>query len=481
MATRGSDSLRVLIVEDQDEMREFVEEELSELAPPVDIVFASSADVAIAELRQRAYDLVVCDLRIPALEGGADAAVEHGYAVQAFARAQYPGMPILFLTGNASLGQTSDAMARGGIGDLFGDGPEPMVRLVQKNHIVDFSQRVDEMNQRYERLRSIVVEHASEQAEPFDEMVVRAMQIYARRRGATNVTVQRLSGLSGSTALRAEFLDDTGATICRAFAKVGPISKIGDEMARYRDHVQGVLGLRSFAPDAGQVLANLRENAAVFYTVADGYTRSFFDIIGDSEEHVTDAISSVRAALSPWHERQVERVLTVGGLRREFLSDSKLAKLEGVDISFGTPFEENSFGAAFSVHHGDLHCGNVLLDAEGQVLLIDFGDVAERPQGFDAVSLEFSVLFHKESPLRGSGWPRLDQARRWWDLEGYLEGCPVPGFVRACRQWLDAYPHDVVNALVYVHACRQLKYSDVDPALALAVARGASERGRIAE
>jgi hypothetical protein len=86
-------------------------------------------------------------------------------------------------------------------------------------------------------------------------------------------------------------------------------------------------------------------------------------------------------------------------------------------------------------------------------------------------------VFHPSvADIRG-GWPTLDNCRFWDRLDKYLVGCPVPGFVQACRKWafeVSAGDREVYSN-VYSVAIRQLKYPDTNHELAEAIARSAIE------
>lgn len=464
--------MKVLVVEDQAEMRDLLVDELSRIDARFEIVVAGSAEDAQHELVANAFDLLVCDLRIPPTAASFDADPKHGYAVAASARAVHPGMPMIFLTGNATVRETGEALSVAPTADLFGDSMMPVVRLFEKNRLADFFEHVAYMRDLLLSLDEISV-RVVDGVSSLPPMAVRALRIYATRRGAASVDAWVLGGLSGATVLRAAMFDSLGGLICNVFAKIGDQAKISEEMVRYERHVRGVLPIHAFAPEAGQVLFNLRDKSAIFYSVADAYGRSLFDSL---EELSVDTLVDLQEALGPWHERHVEHSLVVGEFRRRFLSDEKALEI-GADLSFGHAYEQVTVQADIGVQHGDLHCGNVLVDGAGSPLLIDFGDVDTYPTGYDAVVLELSLVFHSDSPFRASGWPTISQARRWWDLDEYLRDCPVPDFVRLCREWaLRASRGDVAH-IVYAHACRQFKYGDVDRELAAAFAEGAVESG----
>ena len=107
--------------------------------------------------------------------------------------------------------------------------------------------------------------------------------------------------------------------------------------------------------------------------------------------------------------------------------------------------------------------------------MIDYGDVRLAAVGTDAVMLELSLLFHPAGRAISRGWPSPDAAGHWFDLDEYTAACPFASFVRATREWALANGVGVraVRATAYAHSLRQLKYPDVAPELAVAIARSA--------
>lgn len=463
--------MKIMIVEDQEEMRDYLIEELAVDSLPVDVTFATCFEAAIEKMTAEEFDLIVCDLRIPRADASLDAAVEHGYAVHAYAREHMPGVPLLFLTGHATMQETGAALSQGPTIDLFGGDQVPVVQVIEKDRLRDFNQFVAGMCSEFADLERIGVSGLGGDI-PSRELVERALRIYARRRGASVVDVKILTGLSGSVVLRAAFRDSSGGDVCSTFAKVGPHQKSLGERARYQRYVQGVLPLGTFAPDAGVVSHNLRGAAALFYTIADGYDRSVFDLVVSRASQAETLVGDIRSVLGSWYARLVDSTVSVGELRRRYISDAKLGE-RGHSLAFGEDFEREVLPVPFSIQHGDLHGGNVLVDPDGRLLVIDFGDVDELPIATDPVTLELSLVFHSDSPLRGSAWPTIAQAEHWWDLDRYLEGCPVPDFIRECRMWTTDLAQDGLEGLFYAHASRQLKYDDVAPDLAYAFAKGA--------
>ena len=137
-------------------------------------------------------------------------------------------------------------------------------------------------------------------------------------------------------------------------------------------------------------------------------------------------------------------------------------------------FEAREIQSRWACVHGDLHGCNILVAADGAIVLIDYGEVGDGPASLDPVTLELSLLFHPDSVRAAGEWPTVDQARAWGALDIYLVDCPFTEFVRECRQWalrVGAGNRDVA-ASAYSYLLRQLKYDDTNKDISLALLEG---------
>jgi len=460
----------VLLIEDEAAAADRMVKSLGRHEPEIIPRVVCSRDAALKALKEHSYDLVICDLQIPAEDGALAVAEEHGLQVASVARLVAPGTPVVLLTGFATFQNTRE-VAAAPLADLYGREDYALVQVFEKRERAACIERVRQHARELVSLQSVDL-HFDEDVEDAELALClrRALSVYARRNGAVQAEVSLLSGLSGAQPGRAAFADTQGAVVATVFFKVGERSKLLDEQSRYRSHVPGSLRVGSFAPEAGSVMFGTRRCGSLFYSLASRHTAPYF-LAGDTGpgEGLTRAVFE---ELSPWHSRRRCRRVRVGDLRSAVISDERLRK-EGVDWTFAKQFEEQEVEVQIALQHGDLHGQNILVDAGESPLLIDFGDVREALSVLDAVTLEFSWVFHSGSPLKDDSWPTLEQAECWHDLETYLRGCPVPDSIRACRDYAHDQDPAGLPVTVYVHAMRQLKYRDVPKDLALAAARGA--------
>ena len=93
---------RVLVVDDERAVRTALQLHLAQRSMPVD--FAENAEQALSALRERPFDLVITDVRMPGPSG-----IELLTAL----RARYPDVPVVVMTGQASVSDAVTAMKNG--------------------------------------------------------------------------------------------------------------------------------------------------------------------------------------------------------------------------------------------------------------------------------------------------------------------------------------------------------------------------------
>jgi len=98
MVTTGSQS--ILIVDDEAIIRDF----LSEVLEDYDIAVACDGDEAIAKLKERSFDLIITDLRMPKVPG---------QEVVKAARELRPNAKVVVISGYSSLHTVSQSVSHG--------------------------------------------------------------------------------------------------------------------------------------------------------------------------------------------------------------------------------------------------------------------------------------------------------------------------------------------------------------------------------
>ena len=473
MASRRYDELRVLIVEDEMHVVTRLRERLNHLKPGIHIVIAGSRSSGIEALRGHEFDFIVCDLRLPPNDGGVDTDEAHGLAVHAEVRSICPGTPCLFFTGFGTSQNVLEQLSSGGTHDVLGTSePYAMTRLLTKDKFLTCVERLESFNSELAILDTISVELSSSKV-GLDRFDRRSLQLLGRPLGGTSIEASALGGLSGAQALRAVVKDDRGHALGSYFTKIDLRTKLKKERENYHRYVSPLLKMGHFPALERDIEAGIGKREALFYQLADEYTKSLFEVLEVSENDAIAVVEVLRDILAPWTEVREEKTLRIRDLRMERIDDSVFQPFRGVLGSTET-FEEIEQDMTTSCQHGDLHGFNVLCSVSGGAVLIDFGNVGPAPICTDPIILELSVLFHKDSPFRNNPWPTNEQAEAWFHLEEYLVGCPVPEFIRECRQWANETSGPAgLPPVVYTEAVRQLKYEDANRERAWGIARAA--------
>ena len=465
--------MHVLVIEDKSEFVDAIIAMLAELPGPPNPRVARSRDAAYALLETEFFDLIVLDLRIPTKDGGFDDAPSHGHAVFARARSVAPGTPILVLTGSPVEDFVETLLEQKQDVDVWGENRKVMtVDILRKYEFEKCPAKLRPLAEAVRALADIELDRSTINLSIEDDRLIR---IFARKNGGTRCIISRVGGgLSDALVLRIRITDAGGARVHDAVAKLGSPADVMNESERFDRYVS-----RLDAPATPRKLAMLhfggRGRAAIFYGLADGFDQTAFEISRASEEQVAKAIKGVESATARWLEDVGQTRKTIQVVRRRNLSDAEAAKLlEKFPIPWAAEFEGREIQTRWACIHGDLHGSNVLLAGDGRAVVIDYGDVGEGPASLDPVTLELSAIFHPQGPLKDSVWPTLDQAKQWGDLESYLEGCPIPAFIRECRSWAAraAAGNREICASAYAYLLRQLKYEDTNKELALALLQG---------
>lgn len=471
--------MRILLIEDEIASAEGIVEDISGLSHDIECEVATCRDTAIALVDGEEFDLLVCDLLLPTEPSGLDQSIQHGLAVYEHARAVAPGTPAIFLTGHADFRDVRRQLPSRAPEDLFGTGTNvQMVDLIYKDEREKYLEYIEAIAQGLEGLdREVRIEVRSAR-NPLTEMEERLLRIYGRTTSAGNIVAEELGGLSGMRSLRLHMLDSAGAHLAWTFGKLGAAVKIDEEKRRIQT-ISPRLRVGTYASLVGVVQAGAGKLSGLFYNLADDYPYSALDWIRADLSRMRSFVARIRAITDDWQESKTSKDTLVGDLRRVQIADEILAPFSSaLQTSPWRQIEERSIEVTETLQHGDLHGFNILVRADGQPLLIDFGRTGSSSCCLDPIVLELSVFFHEQSPFKDEPWPALEQCENWPDLDAFVAGALLEDFIRDVRSWtLEVAPsEELVYATAYCHSLRQLKYPDTDKARALAIARGSARR-----
>lgn len=471
--------VKVLLVEDD----RLIVEVLSDAfrGGSVALTHVESREAALEALEAGpAFDLVICDLKIPPSDTARDTDLAHGLAVIDHIRDACPGTPVVVFSNFGTLEVLGNRLARAPNEDIVGTDRRPMLEHMGKDKLDEFPESILRLSEEIASLHSDIEISWGGTPPVLSAHERRVLLIAARRHGAILVRSSALpGGRSGALTLRVDFERPTGELAGRLLAKLTAISELDDEKRRYDEFVAPFVPAGRYASLVETVRAGAGDRGALIYSLAGDYPLSLFERLDDSPAAAAEVVALIRAAEGPWLAAATASTTTVGELRAALIGDDAFAaersRLAGAPID---EVEAQALHVRRCPGHGDMHGGNVLVDNRNDAVLIDYGRAGLAVAALDPVTLEVSAVLHPDAAIALGTWPSQEQAEGWFDLGRYIEDCPITPFVEKCRGWA----HDVARgdreilAAAYAYAARQLQYPSVDRDLAAAYARGCLQK-----
>lgn len=471
--------MKVLIIEDEREVADSLIAAATSLGIEIEAVLAEARDEALEQVRAVShFDLIVADLKIPSSRGALDASPEFGREVYATARKERPGTPIWVFSGFADEDFLEAIIEEARQGDPFGSGvTQAMIRSFRKLHLHRLLDELAAAQPHLERLDGIELSTGGEDL-GLTEEESRLLRLLAQKSHGTTARITAITtGLSSSRTLHLWVVDQHGAQVAETVVKIGPRADLEEEARRYEDNVPMALSATCFAPVWTVITDGVGRAVALAYTVAVPNPRSLGDLLAENEGSAVNVLTRLQDAEGAWYAAGHIEQLTVAELCVLLSAPDVSDVAWGPDAPNVADLAERAVQVRRAPQHGDLHIGNVLVDAAGDPVLIDYGRTGPRVAAYDPVTVELCFAFHPDGRVLANGWPSVDQARSFDRLDDYLAGCPYPEFVRSCRTWA----HEVANgdrevwSAILGFVLRQLPYEDTSDELALAYARRASE------
>lgn len=463
----------VLLVEDDEnyvtELRAIIEG----IGVPFQLTVARSRDEAQALLDDRFFDFGILDLKIPTGERTLDLDPEHGKFIFHHARKVTPGTKLLVLTSSPSEDFIADMLAQKHDADIWGEGAKiDTVEFLRKIEIDRAPDKIGKVLHAINGLDAIELDlHAVNLSTAGDRLV----RIFAKRFEARRCVVSKIgAGRSGAKTLRLQLFDAGGAAIREVVAKLGSLEQMQDEDGRYEANI--VLLNGAVTPRKMAMLEfGAGPTAGLFYQLASGHDQSMFGTMSVDDGKAAHCVGATVVALADWSNGKAQSTRTVADVRRTWVNDERAAALQATfGLDWAKDFESRELQTRWCCTHGDLHGENILVAADGKVMVIDYGDVGPSAAAYDPVSLELSAVL-QDNPTISPTWPSADACRQWHDLDAYVVDCPMPEFIRACRAWAFnvAAGRREVAACAYTYLLRQLKYDDTDKKRIVALLDGA--------
>lgn len=189
---------RLLLIEDNHRQAVTIEQACCPEPTQATIDVAANAAEAESAIEDGEYDLVICDLALPADERRLEPDTIEGIRLFKLIRDRSQGTPVIILSGNADLQMMNDFFQANRAADLYGTRTEqPLVRFFDKEQLPDCVAAVKshiagtlQLDRLELKLPSAVQLSLSEQ---------RAVRIFGRRCGASVAVLDSLdSGMSES-------------------------------------------------------------------------------------------------------------------------------------------------------------------------------------------------------------------------------------------------------------------------------------------
>ena len=467
-------TVHVLIIEDDIDFVEEIRNMLGALSGECKSDVAHSRDEAFARIEADGFlDLVILDLKIPTVSGALDADPEHGHAVFNRIRTVAPGTPIFVLTGSPAEDFIPELLGNQQQIDIWSEGRKSgNILFLKKYRVNECPGILEPIANAIESLADVELDLGGINLSLAEDRLIR---IFARKfRGVRCVVSSLGGGLSGARVIRLRVTDSQGVQVHDAVAKLASLSEVRQEGECY-DNFMARLDPAATPRKLATLEFGAHKLAGVFFGLAGGFDESAFDIARDGADRAGAVVGNVEAATTRWVAEVPETRRTIKKFRQRFLSDASLEDIRATyELDWVPDFEVREIQSRWACVHGDLHGCNILVSADGTIVLIDYGDVGEGPASLDPVTLELSLLFHPDAAGAAGAWPTVDQAKSWGELDIYLVDCPFPEFVRECRAWalrVGAGNRDVA-ASAYSYLIRQLKYEDTNKERALALLEG---------
>ena len=316
-----------------------------------------AADVRAAEdaLAAHEYDLVICDLALPADDRNLDPEVQEGLRLFELIRERAAGTPVIILSGNLNLQILQGFLKSSRSADIYGRRTEePLVQAFGKEELQACIDLVQTHIARTKALDTLELD-GGVGLSVSDE---RALRIYGRRLGAARATVEALSGgLSGSRTLRVSYREPDGKIIGSVVVKLGALGRVINEADRYHTvEAKMPVGLGAHVLDV--VRAGAGRRGALIYQFADEYTESLFGLIEKRSPLAAVATSRLAERMKVWVRDAPVAIRTLAHVRRHLITDDEVLEA-GAELSADREIE---LSVRETRAHGDLHGLNVLVE-----------------------------------------------------------------------------------------------------------------------
>lgn len=470
-----SKKMNILIVEDDENNIDLFSKALL-ASDGYAIRIARSRDAALVLMTSFECDIAIIDLNIPTVDGERDGHESHGMTVYTQFQKILRGTPVIIFSAYGTIKLVRNLLQTTEVGDPWGRGVNsPLLNFNQKEEFADCIATIRQIKDDLQQLSKIDLSTLGIDLS-INCFHKRALKIFARIHHGSSIHLKKLGGgLSGARTLKVDVCNLQGGIVCKAFAKLDSISKILDERSRYQERISPILGIGGFTPEIRIQLAGSGNIGGLFYQFAEGFDQSLLDVLKTNADRAASLISEIRKMESRWYLSAMNTSITIKDIRRSLVGDEVIEKYRTELPPYFDSIEASTLNCRTCSQHKDLHPLNILVSTEDKAIFIDYGTVSNAPACLDAVTLELSLFFHPDCKGTAQGWPTVEDAARWPDIDAYLNGHALSPYIAACRAWAfeEQRSDKAVFAVAYSYALRQLKYDDTDHLLALALGKAA--------
>lgn len=430
------------------------------------IFHADSFDAANIILRENNIDYVVLDLAIPLNLENPVPDVSIGLRLASEIRSNYPGTPILILTGQ----QTEEAVTQF-VEDqettTFWNGKRKSLVKVRAKRLVD--QAISLLAETVKELEEIETIEIEETGCELDYLEKRVIRIFCKENSAIAARVKTLNdGLSSAKILQVSLIGPLGHDLpWTSLVKIDTKENIDKESNNFKAHVNK-LQVGSYPNILNEYVAGCADKKGICYGFATHYRSNYFSHLTSNEDNALIILVRVKNILSTWSKNNSVKQFSVGDLRSLICPDHKFEKLTEIKQKLGLDeFEKKILNVNYSIQHADLHGLNILVSEDLNPIIIDYGDIKLAPSVLDIVTLELSPYFHPH--LSEHKTPGLELFENWFDNDKFLSLTPSPKISKFLRDWKveNCFLEREYVATVYAYALRQLTYEGTDIEIAV--------------
>lgn len=411
------------------------------------------------------FDYAILDMNIPQSNTLLAPSEENGITAFRAFRENFPGTPILVLTGSHSNEHFREMIGHGTSCKIWGDMDIKTVDYLRKSELSLLENIIENVVCEVNRINDVTI-HTDESILQSSSLSItdrRIFSIITNKLNGLKVKVSPISpGYSGAKIHLLEIQNEIGKALSKIIVKSGDSSKIEEESYNYNTYVASRLNHAKFPPKLDISKYGAKNVHSIYYRWLDnGKNKSLFDFI-ENENFQKDKLASCFNLTEEWRASGSIELKTIEEVRRLFLKDEICEQLVSTfGLKWINNFEKRRVPFKLSVCHCDFHGGNIFINPDENIFsLIDYGDIKNAPLSYDAVCLELGFFYNKDSKI--THWFNFDLCKNWAIRDEYFSSSSHLSHLRPIREWAESLVEErELLATAYCYVLRQLKFKDV--------------------